>query len=158
MINSDIKRFINAVIGSERLQTDIIKFLKNTAVGYGIVLKTVDIRRDILNLYLEDFKVNQLITKGEVLSMLCGWKFDDFKGVNLPQKVASGFAAVFGSIIGADYQPILYLGSQVVNGTNYLVIAKQTLMTKEHEEHIVKVIINEASDGTFSLVLISGVA
>lgn len=158
MIDSNIKKFIHAVEGSQRLQNDIVKYIKNSAIGYGIILKSVDIRKDILSLYLENFKVNQLITKGEIVSMLGGWNFDDFKGVNLPQKVASGFAAVFGGFTGADYQPIVYLGSQVVNGTNYLIIAKQTLVTKIPEEHIVKIVINEAPDGTFSLVSISGVA
>lgn len=158
MVDSNIKKFIYAVEGSQRLQNDIVKYIKNTAIGYGIILKSVDIRKDILSLYLENFKVNQLITKGEIVSMLGGWNFDDFKGANLPQKVASGFAAVFGGFTGADYQPIVYLGSQVVNGTNYLVIAKQTLVTKIPEEHIVKIVINEAPDGTFSLVSISGVA
>lgn len=158
MVDLNIKKFIHAVEGSQRLQNDIVKYIKNTAIGYGIILKSINIRKDILSLYLENFKVNQLITKGEITSMLGGWNFDDFKGANLPQKVASGFAAVFGGFTGADYQPIVYLGSQVVNGINYLVIAKQTLVTKISEEHIVKIVINEAPDGTFSLVSISGVA
>ncbi len=90
--------------------------------------------------------------------MLGGWTLADFNGVKLPQKVASGFVAVTGEMVGAEYQPILFLGTQVVNGTNYCVLAVQKLVTPKTEGRIVKVIINEATDGSFSLVSISGVA
>jgi len=89
---------------------------------------------------------------------LGGWNIDEIKGVNLPQKVASAFTAVTGGLTGADYQPVLYVGKQVVNGTNYCIIALQTLVTAKPEKRLVKMIINEALDGSASLVSISGMA
>ena len=89
---------------------------------------------------------------------LGGWKIADFVGVKLPQKAASGFVAVTGELVGADYQPIVLLATQVVNGTNYCVLATQKLATANAEPRFVKVIFNEAPNGSFSLVSISGIA
>ena len=90
--------------------------------------------------------------------MLGGWNIDEIKTVNLPQKVASAFTAVTGGITGADYQPVLYVGKQIVNGTNYCLLAIQRLVVPNAEKRLVKMIINESSDGTVSLVSVSGVA
>ncbi len=54
---------------------------------------------------------------------LGGWNFDDVKGCNLPQKAQTAFTAVTSEIVGVDYEPIAYLGSQQVNGTNYRILA-----------------------------------
>lgn len=90
--------------------------------------------------------------------MLGGWTLENFKDVKLPQKVASGFAAVTGGMVGADYQPVICLAHKVVNGTDYCVYAKQKIIAENAEERLVKMIINEAPDGKFSLVSVSGVA
>lgn len=92
------------------------------------------------------------------MALLGGWNIDEMKSVNLPQKVASAFTAVTGGIVGAEYQPVLYVGKQVVNGTNYCLFALQTLVIARPEKRLVKMIINEATDGTVSLVSVSGVA
>ena len=54
--------------------------------------------------------------------LLGGWNLDEVKGCNLPQKVQSAFTAVTSELVGADYEPIAYLGSQQVNGINYRVL------------------------------------
>ena len=90
--------------------------------------------------------------------MLGSWELEEFKPVRLPQKVASGFAAVTGDMVGADYQPIICLAHQVVNGTNYCVLATQRLITANPETRLVKMIINEDPSGLFSLVSVSGIA
>lgn len=62
----------------------------------------------------------------------------------MPQKVASGFDKVFeGMKEQASYEPIAYLGSQVVNGTNHAILAKQTLTSGKDVTSIVLVILNE---------------
>ena len=48
---------------------------------------------------------------------------------NFPQKVASSLSSFNEQILGAEYVPISYLGSQVVNGINHAVLAEQTLLT-----------------------------
>ena len=74
----------------------------------------------------------------------------------MPQKVATGFAKVFESMVGASYEPIAYLGSQLVNGTNHALLCKQTLIVKEDVKAIVLVVLNEKPgdvDGSnFSIV------
>ena len=87
-----------------------------------------------------------------------GWNLDDVKGCNLPQKVQSAFTAVTGELVGADYEPVAYLGSQQVNGMNYRVLALQRLVIPNSEKRIVKMIIHEEIDGSVSLVSVSGVA
>ena len=92
------------------------------------------------------------------MATLGGWNIDEMKGCNLPQKAQSAFTAVTGGLVGADYQPVLYVGSQVVNGVNYCILAKQTIITATPEYRLVKVIVNVSPSGTPSLVSISGIA
>ncbi len=90
--------------------------------------------------------------------ILGGWNLDEVKGCNLPQKAQSAFTAVTGDLVGADYEPIAYLGSQIVNGTNYRIIAIQRLVIPNSQPRIVKMIIHEELDGTVRLQSISGLA
>jgi hypothetical protein len=61
----------------------------------------------------------------------------------MPQKVATAFSALANQLIGAEYEPIAYLGSQVVNGTNHAVLAKQILTTGRDTTNIVVIVFNE---------------
>ena len=92
------------------------------------------------------------------MTLLGGWNLDEIKSCNLPQKVQSAFTAITGEMTGADYEPITYLGSQVVDGTNYRVLALQKLVVPNSEKRIVKMIIHEEFDGSVRLVSVSGVA
>lgn len=92
------------------------------------------------------------------MTLLGGWNLDEIKSCNLPQKVQSAFTAITGEMTGADYEPVAYLGSQVVDGTNYRVLALQKLVVPNSEKRIVKMIIHEELDGSVRLVSVSGVA
>ena len=61
----------------------------------------------------------------------------------MPQKVATAFSALAEQLIGAEYEPIAYLGSQLVNGTNHAVLAKQILTTGRDTTNIVVIVFNE---------------
>ena len=78
-----------------------------------------------------------------------GWKILNMEACALPQKVASGFSEVFNGLIGASYLPVLYCATQVVAGTNHMILCKQTLATRDAQEAIVKVVLYEhlPSDG-----------
>ena len=89
------------------------------------------------------------------MSMLGRWNVDEMKTCNLPQKVQSAFTSVTSDLEGADYQPVLYVGSQVVNGTNYCVLACQTMMTASFEKNLSKLIINVSPDGKATLLSVS---
>lgn len=90
--------------------------------------------------------------------LLGGWNLDEIKGCTLPQKVQTAFTSVTSEMVGADYEPICYLGSQVVNGTNYRILALMKPVTLNHEKRIVKMIIHEELDGSVRLQSVSGVA
>ena len=92
------------------------------------------------------------------MSILGGWNIDEMKGCNLPQKVQSAFTAVTSELVGADYIPVLYVGSQQVNGMNYRVLCLQRLVIPNAEKKIVKMILHEELDGSVRLVSVSGVA
>lgn len=72
----------------------------------------------------------------------------------LPQKVATGFSSAMSQIVGAQYEPLVYCGSQVVNGTNHMIICKQTIVTRNRDVHVVTVVLHETLDGEFSILSI----
>ena len=90
--------------------------------------------------------------------ILGGWNLDEVKGTALPQKVQTVFTAVTSELVGAEYEPIAYLGSQQVNGMNYRILALQKLVVPNAEKRIVKMIIHEELDGSVRLVSVSGLA
>lgn len=72
---------------------------------------------------------------------LGSWEVDVTVG-SMPQKVASAFGKL-NEMVGAEYTPIAYLGSQVVNGTNHAVLAEQLVITGKDTKNVVLVIFNE---------------
>ena len=69
----------------------------------------------------------------------------------MPQGAASAWSAFDGSMTGAGYKPIAYVGEQIVKGTNYVFLAEQTLILAQPERHIVAVTINEFN-GNYNVV------
>ena len=69
----------------------------------------------------------------------------------MPQKVASAFFDVTSKLIGAKYDFAAYLGSQVANGTNHAIVAKQTVITGVDHYNVVLMVLNEKAEG-FTLV------
>lgn len=61
----------------------------------------------------------------------------------MPQKVATAIGELAEQLIGCEYKPIAYLGSQVVNGTNHAVLAEQTVITGKDTKNVVVLIFNE---------------
>ena len=71
---------------------------------------------------------------------LGGWNID-VNTHGMPQVVASAMANL--EILGATYESIAYLGSQLVNGTNHAVLAEQIITTGRDTKNIVLMIFNE---------------
>ena len=86
---------------------------------------------------------------------LGAWNYDEVKSCALPQKAASAFIAVTSDLVGAEYQPVLYAGSQLVNGTNYCIFALQKAVTPSGEVRLMKLVINEEPRGEYRLVSVS---
>lgn len=75
--------------------------------------------------------------------MFGGIELTEFKGsVSLPQALATAYVEVVESLIGASYKPVLFLGTQLVNGTNYYLLAEQTIINAEGTRKLVEVVIN----------------
>lgn len=78
-------------------------------------------------------------------------KFEEFKGLTmLPQRAASAWAKV-DELVGAEYKPLIFVGTQTVRGTNYWFIAEQTLSIAQLEKRIVKLAVCEFN-GKFEVV------
>ena len=92
------------------------------------------------------------------MATLGGWNIDDMKPCKMPQKVASAYAGAMSGIVGAEYEPVLYVGSQLVNGTNYCLLAVQTLVTVDAPKRLVKIVIHEDLDGTATIKTIRAVS
>ena len=76
---------------------------------------------------------------------------------SMPQKAASAFEEIFETILGATYNPIAYLGSQMANGINHAILAEQTIVTGKDNNNVVLVIINEQPQKRSTLVSITPV-
>lgn len=78
-------------------------------------------------------------------------QLENFTGLtSMPQKAVSAWSAVE-NLVGATYKPLLYVGKQLVRGTNHCFIAEQTLVTANPTRRIVKLKINEFN-GVFEVV------
>lgn len=80
-----------------------------------------------------------------------GWNLSEVKPCKLPQKAQSAFTAAVGGLTGATYEPVLFAGTQVVNGTNYCIIAIQTFVVPNSPRRLVKMYIHEGLDGKVSI-------
>lgn len=65
-----------------------------------------------------------------------------------PQKVATAFTDLAETVLGVEYEPIAYLGSQTVNGTNHAVLAEQDVLTGRDTKNIVVLVFNEKAGDT----------
>lgn len=64
----------------------------------------------------------------------------------MPEKIATAFSAL-NEMVGAEYDFIAYLGTQLVNGTNHAVLAKQSVIAGKDTVNIVTVIFHETKEG-----------
>ena len=69
-------------------------------------------------------------------------KLEEFEVVKLPQEAAGAWTKIT-ELVGASYRPLLFVGTQITRGTNFIFIAEQTLITAKPERHLVTVVINE---------------
>lgn len=91
---------------------------------------------------------NQLVSKerGVLINKIGGWNLAEMEACNLPQDVASSFTKLMEEWVGAGLVPVPYCGTQLVNGTNHLLICRETLITAEPEEGLAEVILHHERD------------
>lgn len=73
---------------------------------------------------------------------LGSWKINVILNA-MPEKIATAVGKLSEQLIGAEYTPIAYLGSQQVNGINHAVLAEQTILTGKDTKNVVVLIFNE---------------
>lgn len=88
-----------------------------------------------------------------------GWEITEdalrYPTCKLPEQVASAFAKVTADLIGAKYEPIMYLATQVVNGTNHMILCRETLSDANHTVKVSTMVINIPTSGDPQIVLIN---
>lgn len=100
------------------------------------------------------YRPNIFIFK-EDFNMLGSWNINVVVD-GMPEKVATAVSKLNEQLLGAEYTPIAYLGSQVVNGTNHAVLAEQLLITGRDTKNVVLIIFNEKpSSGIEDLTLVA---
>lgn len=79
------------------------------------------------------------------MAKLGGLQLENFvEATSLPQKGATAWdGAKLKDLVGAKYKMLVYLGSQVVNGTLHWFIAEQTRTTNPIIRRVIKVAILE---------------
>ena len=58
--------------------------------------------------------------------LLGGWTLKLESAEKLPQPLASAFGKLYGEKFGTSYQAVYYVGTQIVNGTNHMLIVERT--------------------------------
>lgn len=80
------------------------------------------------------------------MSKLGGWEID-VKVNEFPQRVATAISDLPENLLGCGYEPFVYLGKQVVVGTNHAVMAEQTVVTGVDTKNVVLLKFNEKPEG-----------
>ena len=81
--------------------------------------------------------------------LLGGWDFSSDTAAALPEEVQEAFdtAVVAHKLLGVDYVPVAYLGSQIVAGTNYAILVRKTAVTSTTESTLAVLIIYKDLSG-----------
>lgn len=91
--------------------------------------------------------------------MIGGYHIEPSVNVNaegMTKEQAARFEKAFIGIVGAGYVPLMYIGSQRVNGNLYAYIAQRTFIHSQSVKvSIVKVVIFESFDGELAIHSIS---
>lgn len=88
------------------------------------------------------------------------WVLASFTPCELPEKIATGFEQAMQGITGARYTPLLYAASQIVAGTNHMIICETTPVVQSPESRLVEVYLYEAlpaDGGGFRLISVKAI-
>lgn len=78
----------------------------------------------------------------ELEGLLGGWDIINQPANSLPQDLATALGVVNSGLLGATYQPLWYVGKQLVNGFNHMLLAREVRSTKDQKTLIVGLVIN----------------
>ena len=55
-------------------------------------------------------------------------------------------------LVGVHFDPLIFLGSQLVNGSNYWFIAERTTVTANPQRNVVLIGINKSLTGEYKII------
>lgn len=87
-----------------------------------------------------------------------GWQANKEDTTVIPDNVQAAFDKAMEGLVGVSYEPVAYLGSQVVAGTNYALLCKGTTVTAEPKTSYYKVVIYEDLSGNCEVLSIDEVS
>ena len=74
---------------------------------------------------------------GGVGAVAGGWAVDaEFTGAQIPEEAGDALTKACEGLDGAAYEPVAYLGSQVVSGVNYALLCKVTPVVPDAQAHL----------------------
>ena len=80
--------------------------------------------------------------------LLGAWSINEaLTAAELPAEVQEAFDAAMETLLGVDYTPVAYLGSQVVAGKNYAILCKAVTVTAEPVTSLKVVIVFDGVNG-----------
>lgn len=80
------------------------------------------------------------------------WNYAYMKECQLPDEVSAVFEEAMGYSVGMTYVPVLYIGSQLVDGIKYLLICKSLTMTQPTIEGCKKLTIYKPINDTAQIL------
>ncbi len=113
--------------------------------------------KNIADFHIDDYTDREGID--EDAEMLAGgWAVpEEYSVINLPADVAKAFDTALEGFVGNNIEPMAYLGSQIVAGTNYAVLCHSALVTADSISSIQVVIIYADLQGGAEIINISTV-
>ena len=106
---------------------------------------------DVVDFNIEDY-TEESTSEGTESGLAGGWTVADvYNVVNMEADVQQAFDKAMEGMLGVTYEPVAYLGSQVVSGTNYAILCHTTTVTENPENGFAVVIIYADLDGNASV-------
>ena len=138
-----------------------IVYVYENLEGQAAVLDITNIRLNMSDeLELDDEKIEEAVT--EVLEepenifgvlggvLLGGWETSEDPAVD--EELSGYFTEATSKLLGVDYEPIAFLGSQVVSGKNYCFLARTKVVYPGAQPELAKVYVYVNTDGEASVL------
>ncbi len=81
-----------------------------------------------------------------------GWQINSENSLTtMPQEAATAWTGAMEGMAGAGYEPVALIGTQLVAGTNYMFIARETLVTQNPVVKLAAVVVYADLEGNSSI-------
>ena len=84
-----------------------------------------------------------------------GWAID---GTEMTDETKDIFNKAFESLLGVTYNPLMLMGRQLVNGTNYEFLAEATVVSPDQKPYLCVITIHKSLDGEVSILNIQRIS